>query len=678
MRKNRWIMVPFFIVLACKAKADHIPEAELETMLVTGVEQRLALEADVELIPGGVTLVGAEELRERAVSSLADMLRYVPGVWVASGSTGDSTFFSSRGSNLDATGYDGNGIKLLQDGLPVTAADGNNHNRGIDPLSMRYAIVARGANALTYGASTLGGAIDFVTPTARDTGSEILFNGGSNGQSQGRVTAGAVAGNFDALVTLETRHWDGYRGEQHRQERAGFYANAGWQFSDAVRTRFYFSYIDNDQELPGALTVEQFEEDPYQAQPEAVSGNFQHNVETRRLANKTVWDIDERSSLSVGLSSEEQALYHPIVYFPDGFKLLIDADQKTDGSSLRYNLRLGEHDLLAGLNYSETTVKGGHFEHEAGIRTNLMTQVDNEADSLELFLVDRWRFAPQWTLVYGLQSVSAGREVGSAGVAGDYDSINPRVGVIYQLAEDSELFANLSRLYEPPTNYELEDDVSPGDAALDAMHGEVIEVGARGGRRLGDGGELHWALALYYARLQDEILSVEDPDAPGTSLSTNVDDTIHAGIEALFGASFALDAGHRHRIEPLLSLTVNEFSFDDDLVYGDNELPAAPGYAIKGEILYRNANGFFAGPTFDIVDRRYADFSNTYTIDSYELAGLRAGFARENWDVYAEARNLTDEEYVGVFSVRNTAAPDAAILQPGEPLSVYAGLKSRF
>lgn len=679
MRKNKW-MVPLFIALACNAKADHIPEAQLETMLVTGAEHRLELEAELELIPGGATLVGAEELRERNVSSLADMLRYVPGVWVASGSTGDSTFFSSRGSNLDATNYDGNGIKLLQDGLPVTAADGNNHNRSIDPLSMRYAVVARGANALTCGASTLGGAIDFITPTARDTGPEILLNGGSNGQSQGRFTAGTVAGNFDALVTLETRRWDGYRDEQHRQERTGFYANAGWQFSDALRTRVYLSYIDNDQQLPGALTAEQFEAEPYQAQPEAVLGNFQHNVETRRIASKTVWDIDKKSSLSVGVSSEEQALYHPIVYFPDGFKLLIDTDQKTDGSSLRYNLRLGEHDLLAGLDYSETAVKGGNYEHEAGIRTSLRNRVDNDADSLELFLVDRWRFATRWTLVYGLQSVAAGREVGSAGVTGDYDSINPRVGVIYQLREDSELFANLSRLYEPPTTYELEDDVSLDDEALDAMHGAVIEAGARGGRALGDDVELHWELALYYARLQDEILSVDDPDEPGTgsSLSTNVDDTVHAGIEALFGASFALDAGHRHRIEPLLSLTVNKFSFDGDTVYGDSELPAAPGYAIKGEILYRNVNGFFAGPAFDIVDERYADFSNTYTIGSYGLLGLRAGLARESWDVYLEVRNLADKEYVGVFSVRDVAAPDADILQPGEPRSVYMGLKSRF
>ena len=97
------------------------------------------------------------------------MLRYVPGVWAESYNGNDDVFYSSRGSNLDATDYDKNGVKFLQDGLPVTTADGNNHNRALDPMNARYVTVAHGANALAYGASTLGGAIDVTSPTARTT-----------------------------------------------------------------------------------------------------------------------------------------------------------------------------------------------------------------------------------------------------------------------------------------------------------------------------------------------------------------------------------------------------------------------------------------------------------------------------------------------------------------------------
>jgi hypothetical protein len=75
------------------------------------------------------------------------VLKYVPGIRSTSNSGSDGIYLSSRGSNLDATNYDMNGIKLMQDGLPVTTADGNNHNRVIDPLSARHATVARGAKS---------------------------------------------------------------------------------------------------------------------------------------------------------------------------------------------------------------------------------------------------------------------------------------------------------------------------------------------------------------------------------------------------------------------------------------------------------------------------------------------------------------------------------------------------
>jgi len=664
------VLSPCAIAQATPASLESTPQ----TVVVTGsaVEPaRKALAAEQAATPGAVTIVDGESLRQRSVTSLADMLRYVPGLWVASGSTGDSSFFSSRGSNLDATNYDGSGLKLLVDGLPVTAADGNNHNRDVDPLSARYAIVARGANALTYGASTLGGAIDFITPTARDGApNEVLLNGGSHGQRQGRVTLGTVAGSFDALLTVEGRRFDGFR-EHQRQERTGVYANAGWQLADTVGTRFYLTTIDNDQQLPGGLTLDEFRADPRQGAPSAIAGDYQYNVKTWRLANKTTWRIDADSSLSTGVSFESQKLYHPIVYAPPFFSLLIDTEQRNLGTSLRYQRRAGSHDLLVGLNWGRTTVEGGNNSYTPGGASSRFADVDNRANSLELFAMDRWQFAPGWTAVYGGQAVSGRREVRAAGLDGDFRSFNPRAGLIYQVTPATQWFANVSRTYEAPTLYELQDDTASGPAPtlLDAMKGTVVEVGSRGAFET-DSTRWHWDVALYWGQLKDEILSRDDPAAPGTSQSLNVDGTVHAGVEALLGASFALDAAGAHRIEPLLNLTLNHFRFDGDSTYGNRDLPAAPKYALKGELLYRHASGFFAGPTFDRVGRRWADFSNTYRVAAYTLWGLRAGYATRSWEVFVDARNLGNKAYVSQFSVMDAA--------PGEPRSAYVGARLKF
>jgi hypothetical protein len=136
--------------------------------------------------------------------------------------------------------------------------------------------------------------------------------------------------------------------------------------------------------------------------------------------------------------------------------------------------------------------------------------------------------------------------------------------------------------------------------------------------------------------------SVDDPKTPGTSLSTNVDQTIHAGIEALVDFRIALDDSGTHTLAPLLSISLNDFSFDNDDVYGSNQLPAAPYHVVRGEILYRHRSGLFAGPTFDRVGERYADFVNSCTVDSYNRLGFRAGWDPGAWRVYAEFQNVAE------------------------------------
>ena len=54
------------------------------------------------------------------------------------------------------------------DGIPINTADGFGDFQEIDPTAYRYVEVYKGANALRFGASSLGGAINFVTPTGRD------------------------------------------------------------------------------------------------------------------------------------------------------------------------------------------------------------------------------------------------------------------------------------------------------------------------------------------------------------------------------------------------------------------------------------------------------------------------------------------------------------------------------
>jgi iron complex outermembrane receptor protein len=662
------------LCLATTTSMAAQPEPTLDTVVVTAGRLRDAIEAERAVTPGAITTLDGEKFLQRSVTTLSDALRYVPGVWAESYTGTDEVFYSSRGSNLDATDYDKNGVKFLQDGLPITAADGNNHNRALDPLGARYVTVAHGANALAYGASTLGGAIDFISRTARTT-SPFSFStsGGSFGQFNARATLSGVAGAFDGLITAGTQQRDGFR-DHSNEDRNSLYANAGWQASEDVATRFYATYIDDAIQLPGELTRAQLDADREQARPDALSGDYSKHVKAWRLAAKTTVAEFSGGTLELGASYEHQSLYHPIVDALPFFSLLIDTDHEDSGAMIRYRRHAGAHALLFGANYGHSTVRGGNYQNLAGQPGAFLFPTDNSASSLEMFALDRWRFTPRWTLVYGTQYVTADRNVG--GFQGDYEALNPRLGIILNLSAGAEWYTSLSRTYEAPTTFELTDDADGGGTPLHAMHGLVLETGLRGSALHGET-RLNWEVSGYYTRLRDEILSIDDPDAPGTSLSKNIDRTTHAGIEALFGASFAPGAGAQ-RIEPLLSFTFNAFSFDSDPAYGSNRLASAPRFFARGEVLYRNASGFYAGPTFDLVSARYVDFANTWRIGAYGLLGLRTGFTSGSWELFAEGRNLLDRDYIAAITVHDRADASTRALYPGAPRSVYVGARYQF
>ncbi|MGZ4969316.1 MAG: TonB-dependent receptor family protein [Methylobacter sp.] len=698
---------------ADKKKDKSQSPVVLNTMEVREKSDRKlsAASAEVALSPGGVSLVNINDLHDRNVSSVADFFRYVPGVWAVSQSGNDEVFITSRGSNLDANNFAGSGVKLLQDGLPVTAADGNNHNRMIDPLASSFAIVARGGNAFKYGASTLGGAVDFTSPTAHDSPSaRLALSGGSFGQFLGRGTVSKVFNDrFDGLLTVEGKEWDGFR-DHNKQDRFGLYSNFGWQISDSVVNRTFVSYIKNNQQLPGQLTRAQFNANPYQASTQAIGGNYQLNTETERVANKTTWTIDDKSALDIGFSFENQQLYHPIVdkvMLPnvnggmnDMFSLLVDSNQQDWGTSARYNLRLDSHELLLGLNFGTNSDKGGNYTNNGGVRGPMTNRITKKADNIEIFAQDHWHITDKWTLTPALQGVFAHREVDNRRLpipqdlqanflfaptpnfyaqggnpSNDYAGINPSLGLMYNLTKTAGLYGNVSRLYAPPTNYNISDNITAGSGTtnLKAMEGTSVEIGTRGNQRLGSLNTVMWDLALYYSWLNNEILSVTPPG--GSAIASNFDNTIHAGVEGLIGGSFALDGKGAHTIKPMLNFTINDFSFDNDRTYASNALPAAPKYFLKGEALYHHASGYFIGPTFDVAGKRWGDYANTYKIDSYGLLGMRTGWSNDHYKVFFEGRNLLDTKYVANTNIMNTATANDAMLNAGAPLSFYGGIE---
>ena len=107
---------------------------------------------------------------------------------------------SIRGSGI-ARGFHLRGLELLQDGIPLNLADGSGDLYQIDPLALRSAEIYKGGNGLAYGSSTLGGAINFVTPTAYTAiaPNVLRLEGGSFDTFRGNAQLSRKVGDLDFL-----------------------------------------------------------------------------------------------------------------------------------------------------------------------------------------------------------------------------------------------------------------------------------------------------------------------------------------------------------------------------------------------------------------------------------------------------------------------------------------------
>ncbi len=102
------------------------------------------------------------------------------------------------------------------------------------------------------------------------------------------ATVGGASDSFDGLVTAETQERDGYR-DHSAQDRKAMYANLGWAASDNVSTRFYANYLDENAELPRELTPEQYQQNPWQARPDAILGDHRNTSKQGVLRSRRRW-----------------------------------------------------------------------------------------------------------------------------------------------------------------------------------------------------------------------------------------------------------------------------------------------------------------------------------------------------------------------------------------------------
>ncbi|MGH8613243.1 MAG: TonB-dependent receptor family protein [Gammaproteobacteria bacterium] len=625
----------------------------------------------LERVPGGTDLIDAETYRQGRTNHISDLLQWSPGVWVQPRFGADEARLSIRGSGIQRT-IGLRGIKLLQDGIPIDHADGGAFFHAFDPLATRYVEVYRGANALQYGATTLGGAINFVSPSGYNAPPvSVRIEGGRFDYQQAQLALAGVSGPSDGFLSATYADQEGFRAHAgHRRERLA--ANLGLRLSPALETRWFFHLIDSDSEFPGALTQAQLDADPEQANPLNEAGNQRLDLFQWRIANRTRFG-DSQRWLEITASYAYQELDFPLVFVVDGVSENYGADLHFvwEAPLLKQIRR-----LTLGLGIRQGDSDDDRFLNVGGDRGPQLGRNHSNVRNVDLYGELEFGLVPDLTLLVGGQWSKALREVedrfpadGELNFDKTFTGLSPKLGLRYDPKPRVQVFANLSRSFEPPTLGELTEglNVTP----VDDQTATTIEVGTRG--RTPDE-RLNWDLAYYHSWLDDELLSLSN--ARGEPLGTvNARDTVHQGVE--LGVTLRLIKG--------LSLnqiyTWNDFRFCHDPVFGNNRIAGIAEHVYRAELLYRWPQGYYFGPSVEWVPADYpVDHANTLFAQAYATVGLKAGYRKEQgWAWFIEGKNLSDVHYSATTEViADAGGQDAPLFFPGDGIGAFAGVEWRW
>ena len=188
---------------AAVATAQEAVEDALDETVVTQPEVVVSasrVPVATEEVGSAVTVITAEELEQRQVRIVSDVLRDVPGVAVSrTGPTGAFTQVRIRGA-------EGNQTLVIIDGIEVNNPAGGSEFDFANLLNSDLARieVLRGPQSALYGSDAIGGVVNVVSERPEDGFSFLgRGEGGSFNTGSGLMNAGYGGENFYGSATID-------------------------------------------------------------------------------------------------------------------------------------------------------------------------------------------------------------------------------------------------------------------------------------------------------------------------------------------------------------------------------------------------------------------------------------------------------------------------------------------
>jgi iron complex outermembrane receptor protein len=645
-----WLVSP----VPARANSDDL---KLEPVKVTAQKR----EEDVQKVPMSVDVVDDVKLGESRISEISDLHRIVPGLYISnSGGSSMTSYVGMRGRINSGTDVDPT-VTLIVDGVPYTDAYSIGANLLYDVERVE---VLRGPQSTLYGVNSVAGVINVVTRQPGETSRYSAAMEGSMGpefdgslRMSGSVSGPLVSEKLFGGLALMVKKRGGYIENLYSDDRynretlSGARGTLVWDPVDSLKLTAGLAYTDVDSRGAAILL-------PMNEAAAARLGQSYGEWET---------DIDDEG-------------FNRVQNLAPNFKINYDAGMAdiVSVSTYRKSKQDFEYDfdltnVAAFIGVSKATSESWSQE------LRMQSKADN--NSPFQWMTGYYHSAFARNQAIGVGDPSAPIPIMLDGELRGYGDALFAQGT-YRMLDDKLGFTLGGR--QEWTNRQVHDatgafypDAEMNDSqflpriAVDYRFTPAIMAYASIAQGWRSGGFNHLNTAPGKLRFKKETswtyeLGVktrflEDRLILNTSVYRSVysdyQDKLRTGMMAFYlgnakevemtGMEIDMESLLTENLQLLASLGYVHAEYIDykDAInnYSGNTAVMVPDFDMSVAMKYTFLDDYYIRPEVQGVGKIYWDRLNSKSQDPYCLLNLRAGYAKDEWEVYAFGENLTNE-----------------------------------
>lgn len=421
-------------------------------------------------VSSAVTVIGQDEIREKAALTVADYLRAQPGAFIQSTTPGQAIPI--------VRGLKGSEVLHMVDGFRMNTAffrnSPNQYFALADSQNVQQIELVRGAQSTLYGSDAMGGVVHILTPEERFEGNSWDGRGRFRAQytsgdlsSLGRIAgaAGKDGISISGGVTVQDVGLRKLGGDGGRQPYTDF---SSW----AADTKLLWSPMAGHEFMLSAAYLKQ----PKTARVDELVTSFH---QTRPNSSEFYFQPQDRLFVQARYVIEQDAGWFDRAEFHAGYQEIND-DRRTrefgsanreleqNASRLRgvtatFNKEAGNHAFVYGAEAYYDTIDS--FRERLNINTNVVSARPSRfpdgstMDSYAVFVNDSITLAPQWQLDVGGRyssfDITLAPNAQGAGVKLSPDDFTGNAGLTFKASETVHVVSNIGRGFRAPNIFDL-------------------------------------------------------------------------------------------------------------------------------------------------------------------------------------------------------------------------------